>query len=204
MGMAELIYKDEAATDLRLHLIPGLVEKSRFSILKQGDLLLGDLRIEAHIIGASHMIHYDIQGRRLTEVLACTGGATELDANVYWEPANKAGGHVDVTLCHDLEYSSRIERTDWNRAADVRRDLEQDIVLAADRFNEIGLTFRFPRPDDSTPAPETLVWVRASDDASVDVRTAHSYPVERSLVLTSTRIRLKSDASQLGGNGGLR
>ena len=202
--MAEIIYKDESATDLRLHLIPGLVEKSRFSILKQGDLLLGNLHIEAHIIGASHMIHYDIQGRRLTEVLACTGGGAELDDSVYWGPTNKAGGHVDVTLCDDLEYSSRIERTDWNRAANVRRDLEQDVALAANRLNEIGLSFRFPRPDDSTPAPETLVWVRASDDASVDVRTAHSYPVERSLVLTSTRIRLKGDASRLGGNGGLR
>ena len=72
--MAEIIYKDEAATDLRLHLIPGLVEKSRFSILKQGNLSFGDLHIEAHIIGASHMIHYDVQGRRLTEVLACTAG----------------------------------------------------------------------------------------------------------------------------------
>ena len=204
MGMAEIIYKDESATDLRLHLIPGLVEKSRFSILKQGDLLLGNLHIEAHIIGASHMIHYDIQGRRLTEVLACSDGTTKLDDNVYWGPTDKAGGKVDLTLCHDLEYSSRIDRTDWRQAADVRRDLEQDIALAADRFNEIGLSFRFPRPDDSTPAPETLVWVRASDDASVDVRTAHSYPVERSLVLTSTRIRLKGDASRLGGNGGLR
>ena len=204
MGMAEIIYKDESATDLRLHLIPGLVEKSRFSILKQGDLLLGNLHIEAHIIGASHMIHYDIQGRRLTEVLACSDGTTKLDDNVYWGPTDKAGGKVDLTLCHDLEYSSRIERTDWNRAADVRRDLEQDIVLAADRFNEIGLSFRFPRPDDSTPAPETLVWVRASDHASVDVRTAHSYPLERSLVLTSTRIRLKSDAGRLAVNGGPR
>ena len=202
--MAELIYKDEAATDLRLHLIPGLVEKSRFSILKQGDLFLGDLLIEAHIIGASHMIHYDVQGRRLTEVLACTGGGAELDDNVYWRPTNKAEGHVDLTLCDDLEYSSRIERTGWNRAADVRRDLEQDVALAANRLNEIGLSFRFPRSDDSTPAPETLVWVRASDHASVDVRTAHSYPLERSLVLTSTRIRLKSDASRLAENGGPR
>ena len=80
--MAELIYKDEAATDLRLHLIPGLVEKSRFSILKRGNLSFGNLQIEAHIIGASHMIHYDIQGRRLTEVLACTGGGAELDDSV--------------------------------------------------------------------------------------------------------------------------
>ena len=79
--MAEIVYKDESATDLRLHLIPGLVEKSRFSILKQGNLSFGDLHIEAHIIGASHMIHYAIQGRQLTEVLACSGGATELDAN---------------------------------------------------------------------------------------------------------------------------
>jgi hypothetical protein len=202
--MPEIVYKDESATDLRLHLIPGLVEKSRFSILKQGDLLLGDLLIEAHIIGASHMIRYDIQGRRLTEVLACTDGAAELDDNIYWGPTNKAGGKVDVTLCHDLEYSSCIDRIDWRQAADVRRDLEEDIVLAADRFNEIGLTFRFPRPDDSTPMPETLVWVRASDHASVDVRTAHSYPVEQSLVLTSTRIRLKSDAGRLRGNGGSR
>ena len=202
--MAELIYKDEAATDLRLHLIPGLVEKSRFSILEQGDLLLGDLLIEAHIIGASHMIYYDVRGRRLTEVLACTGGGAELDDNIYWGPTNKAGGRVEVTLCDDLEYSSRIERSDWEQAADVRRELEQDVALAANRFNEIGLSFRFPRPDDSTPAPETLVWVRASDHASVDVRTAHSYPLERSLVLTSTRIRLKSDAGRLAENGGPR
>ena len=201
--MAEIVYKDESATDLRLHLIPGLVEKSRFSILKQGDLRLGDLLIKAHIIGASHMIHYDIQGRRLTEVLACSGGA-ELDDNIYWGSTNKVGGKVDLTLCHDLEYSSRIDRTDWRQAADVRRDLEQDVALAANRLNEIGLSFRFPRPDDSTPAPETLVWVRASDHASVDVRTAHSYPLERSLVLTSTRIRLKSDASRLAENGGPR
>ena len=202
--MAELIYKDEAVTALRLPLIPGLVGKSRFSILKQGDLLLGDLHIEAHIIGASHMIHYDVRGRRLTEVLACTGGGSGIDDNIYWGPTNKTGGHVDVTLCDDLEYSSRIERTDWNRAANVRQDLEQDVVLAANRLNEIGLSFRFPRPDDSTPAPETLVWVRASDCASVDVRTAHSYPLEQSLVLTSTRIRLKSDAGRLAGNEGLR
>ena len=202
--MAEIVYKDESAADLRLHLIPGLVEKSRFSILKQGDLLLGDLHIEAHIIGASHMIHYDIQGRRLTEVLACSGGTTKLENDVYWGPPDKARGKVDLTLCHDLEYSSHIDRTDWRQAADVRRALEQDIALAAGRFNEIGLTFRFPRPDDSTPTPETLVWVRASDYASVDVRTAHSYPVEQSLVLTSTRIRLKSGTSPLGGNGGPR
>ena len=202
--MAEIVYKDESATDLRLHLIPGLVEKSRFSILKQGDLLLGNLHIKAHIIGASHMIHYDIQGRRLTEVLACSDGTTKLENDVYWGPTNKAGGHVDVTLCDDLEYSSHIDRIDWRQAADVRRDLEEDIVLAAGRINEIGLTFRFPRPDESAPTPETLVWVRASDYASVDVRTAHSYPVEQSLVLTSTRIRLKSDASHLRGNGGPR
>lgn len=202
MRMTEIVYKDELVTDLRLHLIPGLVEKYHFSILKQDEILLDGLHIEAHIIGASHMIHYNIQGRQFTEVLSCSSGHTKFDENIYWGPTDKKEHNVNATLCDDLIYSSRINQADWEQKTEIHRSLEQVITLAVDRFNEIGLIFQFPRLDRWTPTPETLVWVHAPNHTSVDVRTVHSYPAERSLILSSTHVCLKGDTGQSEENGG--
>ena len=186
--MPDIVYKNELAASLQLNLLRGCADESLFTILQTGTLSLGNLSIRAHIIGASHLITYDLGGQCFTELLACSEATVHLGQKIFCGDLPELIDTIDLSPCENVSYVCRAELRDWEEAEHLRDELRDEISSTHSRPHEIGLVSEFPGQNGFAPAPETFVLVCARTAADVRVRTLHSYPNDRQLVFTSTQL----------------
>ena len=205
-------FLDQSASALRLGLLQGEPDIDRFSVLSTSHLTRPWLRVEACVIGASHLIRFDVAGMQpFCEVLACVDLADDPGCVVSvglrglrrGRESSLAGGVV-----HRCE--AKVERggSARPRLAALEGRIEA-AVGARSAGREIGLRFEFPhRPagTNETPSlepagpPRTLVWLEVDDSAyEVRAETAHSYPNEDRVVFSTTRLVAPPGCSEQSG-----
>jgi hypothetical protein len=179
----EVAYKDRSAGDLRLRLFSNLVDPALFTVVCQGRALANGMRIDAHILGASHMIRFRAGASCLSEVLVCSDAALQTwpGSCVSHKPAS---GPLDLEL-DNVVYQFTGELLRRSAAETLLGNLRACLAAARTRPDEIGLSFEFPAEVRSEKPAETLLWARLGP-AGAEIETVHSYPSEDSVVWTQS------------------
>ena len=179
--MAEVVYKDRSAGDLQLHLFSNLVDPVLFTVVRQGRASVNGMRIDAYILGASHMIRFRAGAGCLSEVLVCSDTVLQTwpGSCVSHKPAR---GPLDLEL-DNVVYRFNGELLCRGAAESLLGNLKTHVAKARTRTDEIGLSFEFPTEVRLEKPAETLLWVRLGG-AGAEIETVHSYPSEDSLVWT--------------------
>ena len=181
--VAEVAYKDRSAGDLRLRLFSNLVDPALFTVVCQGRASANGMRIEAYILGASHMIRFRAGAGCLSEVLVCSDTVLQTwpGSCVSHKPAR---GPLDLEL-DNVGYRFTGELLRRSAAERLLGNLKTRVAKAQTRPDEIGLSFEFPTEVRLEKPAETLLWVRLGA-AGAEIETVHSYPSEDSVVWTQS------------------
>ena len=187
-------YVDQSASALRFHLLKGTVDLRQFTVFCQQALRVCSCHVEARIIGASHILAFNLAGGiHLTEILSCTKVETN-QPQVSSGPLGEIHSSVRSTVgSHEYTFVPRLVRLD--EGADELERLARKVERAHALKDQIGLSHQFPQSDACRGHPPlTLVWGGTDGEDRLLVETAHSYPNEGNLVLTKTTVTMKGDS----------
>ena len=197
--MSTLIYKDQSAAELRLHVLAGRVDFQQFRPLATVRLEQPRFQVQAGIIGASHIVHiaYD-KTHHVSEILACTDIPPALQP-AFSDWIVDLDHPIDLQLAPTLHYHFEAQRTDSQRGQPAFRALAQRIVqTSADTTlsSSVGLDYSFPATPRG-PAPQTLVWVMLDKPSQrVTLKTAHSYPNEDTIIFSDSCVTLSRPTTE--------
>ncbi|MET9651937.1 MULTISPECIES: DUF2617 family protein [unclassified Streptomyces] len=139
------------------------------------DLELGAAKLQLRLLGASHQVLLEEEGRSCSETVACMpGSSTPLPLGV----SKRVGGW-------EYEFAARVETLSDGSFAGRAQEL---LALVADHPN--GLAGTFP----GSPYAFTAMLAQRHE-GQVRWRTWHAYPQEGQLVVTRTRIGVRMPAS---------
>lgn len=206
--MSGLRYKDQSAGELRLHVVAGRLDARRFLPLATARLERDGLCVQAHVIGASHVIHVADapaapDSEPLTEVVACGPISAGVDTAFSGWLKDMAAA-VELQLSPRLHYRFTVSSTDRRDGLPRFLALEQRIAEDSPSAASLGLDYSFPdalperssassreRVSETFPptgtAPRTLISVTLdAQKRRVTVETAHSYPNEGTIVFSDS------------------
>lgn len=178
-------FKDLSAHALRLRLYAGPLDWPEVTVFSRDRAVGGDIEIDASVIGSSHVMEVRSGTLALTELLACEAPSSAQPL-AFWRPGDAA---IEYAARGQLRYrfaASVLERNDSSAELSQLRQLVRD---AGRSPVEVGLAYRFPSAVNGPWTAETLVWASAKP-RGVIARTAHSYPSEGLVVLSSTSIQI--------------
>ncbi|MFC7976477.1 DUF2617 family protein [Streptomyces cinereoruber] len=139
------------------------------------DLELSGAKLQLRLLGASHQVLLEEEGRTCSETVACMpGSSTPLPLGV----SKRVGGW-------DYEFAARVETLSDGSFAGRAQEL---LALVADHPN--GLAGTFP----GSPHAFTAMLAQRHE-GQVLWRTWHAYPQEGQLVVTRTRIGARMPAA---------
>ena len=187
--MSTLTYKDQSATELRLHVLADRVDFQHFRPLATVRLEQPQFQVQASIIGASHIVHIAYNNaQHVSEILACTDIPSALQP-AFSDWIVNLTHPIDLQLTQALHYHFTAHRTDSRRGQPAFQALAQRIVQARTDTalsSSIGLDYSFPATPRG-PAPQTLVWLMLDKPSQrVTVKTAHSYPNEETIIFSDS------------------
>jgi len=157
-----------AFTDTRAHDLAWSLGREPLPSLATLDLQLDSAQVQLRILGASHQVLLESRGGCCSETVACMpGSTTPLPLGV-----SKRLGNFEY------EFAARVERLSPGSFAGRAQEL---LALVAEHPH--GLAGMFP----GDPNAFTALLAQRRDD-QVHWRTWHTYPQERRLVVTRTRI----------------
>ena len=194
-------YVDQSASGLALSLLEGAIDIHDFTVFRTGTIGGSDVTVRAAIIGASHVLSFEAGGTALTEMFACTeapGGASQI---LFGSLGALLKATTELTFADGRRYrfkASLVSLASPVTTAALKRFRER----AARGPRHLRLAFTFPRRADRSASPETIVSVRyvrsrrAFDHSGgpgapanrVLADTAHCYPDERKVVITSSEL----------------
>jgi len=168
-------FADQSADDLRWQVYQDL-DVRQFNCLATASLLKG-IRVNATIIGASHVI--EVHGKqRFFEVVACVPGR---------------GGRLRDQSIAEINEPKTIESLAYHFTVDVQ-DYEQGQQrlqdLMAIQADHDTLAIRYEFPSNTNQIPITLVTV-SHNAGNLEWQTVHSYPNEGKIVFTQTNVKGK-------------
>ena len=179
--MKPVEYVDQSASGLALNVIEGAVDLRDFTVFRSGTIGGRSVKICAAIIGASHVLSFETPGAVLTEIFACSdprGGSNR----ILFGPL---GDLLEATT--ELSFADG-RRYRFNAALVTRAAPERFRGPAARGGRRLRLAFRFPQRADRKARPETIVAVTRMR-SRVFADTAHCYPDEGKVVVTSSELR---------------
>ncbi len=191
--MGTLIYKDQSATELQLHVVVDRVDFQQFLPLAVARLEhRPQFQINAGIIGSSHIVQLSHTTQHVSEILACTALPTDVHA-AFSSRITQMSEPLDLQLTPTLHYHFAAQQTDSQRGQPSFQALTQRIVQTRSDTSlpsSLGLAYSFPATRRGA-APQTLVWVML-DSASqrMTIKTAHSYPNEDTIILSDSWVTL--------------
>lgn len=181
-------YVDQSADLLRFYLIRGMVNVQALTVLRQTSFAWSGLQIEAGILGASHYLRIDEKGQEpLFEIFACAE-LKEAASLITSGPLQSIKSSI-VSKIGSLEYSFVPRRVSWREGERQLEVMLKEANSAHAEQGTFGLHFEFPS---NTPeaAHKPITVIRGSYTPSrCLVRTAHCYPNEETIVLTTTVIK---------------
>ncbi|MBI9074427.1 MAG: DUF2617 family protein [Desulfatibacillum sp.] len=178
-------YVDMSAAELRLTLLAGPVDASRFHVLEAQTVNIEGLEVEARIIGASHWVTLRMADLCIHELFSCHQMKDET-ALLQYGPLGQVSGPVDLLLFGKLNYTFNSRVMSLCVPDAEAREIRESALLAGDREGHMGLIQEFPSQE-GLPAPQTIVWA-CLEPGAFKMATIHSYPNEGSLVITRTRV----------------
>ncbi len=185
------IYMDKSAANIRLSVIDGELEIAQFNVLKQGQIVSDrpPFRIKGRIIGASHLLSFEIGNRKFHEIFACGDINVNGQKIVVQEPLSTTSESVKLNLWNRVSYSFESAVHNYSEAEEWLTELESraEIFSKSGDDKNVGLIFNFPRGESLNKTPKTVLIAESdSSVAQVKITTAHSYPNEGRIVQSDT------------------
>lgn len=181
-----MVYTDQSASQLRLTLATGELDLNQFRTLAKGEMSVGDLRVEARIIGASHVLALRRGSVSIYEVFACMQVQAPVKL-VDCGPLELVSGELRLKF-PGIAYQFQSRLCGWEQGQSALSLLEQRMDELRSAPQALALRFEFPKAAGDARTPCTLVLVTARVQATV-IETVHAYPNEDCIVLTTTTVR---------------
>ena len=188
-------YKEESVAHLRLTLVEGQIDESQLNIIEETELQHKEVRIKLAIIGSSHFVMVKVGSWELSEIFACTQFSTPQPYKFFGPLSLLREGGVNFSFDNGAHYvfSARItsDSGELNRLETLADSTETGSL-------QVGLSFEFPSSVEikSNLLPKTVIWVGYDvEQRQIVVKTAHSYPNEEKVVITSTTISIPKEGT---------
>ena len=185
------IYQDQSAAALQLTVLEGVLDLGTFTCLASGSIGQPELQIQAHIIGASHIVQLNLAERWcFSEILACTPIVAHSQP-LFSKPVAELPGSVELELAEGVFYRFSALLTDSQSGQQKLQNLEERIVhtRAESKSNEMGLRYDFPSLSNHHDSPTTLVWIAVDEvGCGATIETVHSYPHEDTMVFSQAQV----------------
>jgi hypothetical protein len=192
MRSSPTVYRDQSAQGLRLTVVGGRLDLRPFAALDRADICLPGLRVGARILGASHLIEVEHEGRRLHEVFACADVPEDAQP-LYSSPLAAVDGALELELRGGGHYRFGADTAE-HAAGRARLEALASHARRAAANGGIGLNYAFPASARGDRPPRTIVCAELSADRErIVVSSAHSYPNEGSVVFSETAIELRDE-----------
>lgn len=174
---------DQSPGALRLTVVEGNLDRRQFTLLKGGMFEHEGVRVEATVIGASHILSFETGLFAWHEVFACV----EVTSVPHWTLPQLLAYPVERQLPGmRYEFAARLIAAPDGEPAELQR-----LIRDADcPETGIGVVQDFPRG--TLPVTPKTVIVCNGDDQGVAVETAHFYPGE-GLVLSRSSLRFTKE-----------
>ena len=184
-----LIYTDQSASELRLNLIDGVLDKTPLNVILTDTLHLADIYIEAGIIGASHFVSFNFGDKVFSEVFACLELSNSSDS-CFVGKVFKQTAPIKYFKKGLFSYEFTSEILDWDdKSSEKYKNFENEVEKSSDDKESIGLSYAFPTMEKNKFLAKTEVKVTKVNDMII-VETLHAYPNEEKLVFTETQIKI--------------
>lgn len=185
--MDKIIYKDQSAKALNFNLLEDEINEGDFSILKREKKIAYNdkAKIEAMIIGGSHIIAFEIKGKKYFEIFACDIVDSK-NRRIHCGPLEKVIGESIKLKTPVMSYEFQSWLLDWEKGTNAIKEnfAPNDIIKRAEKT--IELEYVFPSISEEREA-KTIVSVDFYDDLNYFVVwTAHCYPNEDTIVISSS------------------
>jgi len=187
-------YEDQSYKNLRMYAAGGLskpssdiVTSKKISVI---DNFKRSLKVEAHIIGASHWVKVFLKGECVfSEVFACCDVEDVTSKNIF---AKRIGSEDYIVLEGDLgpvNYGTEVYYYNqlWPGGAEAFVKSQKSIF--PDK-GELSSHFIFPSNDDS-PGAGTGIQVSIKKNDSIYISSIHEYKEENVSVLSRSKVRVK-------------
>ena len=185
----ELDYQEQSAQDLRLNVIEGEFDLSQFQIFKTGVLQVSpEISVEAMIIGRSHAICFQVGDMRLYEVFAC-GEVRTSRSRAFYGPLSEVAGSVELGFHPQVTYGFQAMAMRWPEGTAEIQRMETESVGSQGFY----LSYDFPRGAHGDPARTIILGYPNEPEASLRIRTAHSYPNEGTIVISHSGLLTGKD-----------
>jgi hypothetical protein len=199
MDKVDVAYQDQSASALRLNVIYGPLNMGQFNLLDHGQFSGKNFAIDLWVIGASHVIKFQLGDKVFHEVFACTEVVSS-DKRLFYGPL--AGLSEDIRLTEGflgvVDYKFGYMIRDIEKAQSVITDLQAGLKAGV-QSNKFGALYVFPRAAEGGFDPLTVVcgeWMLSEEE--IHVQSVHAYPNEGKAVYTKTIVSLKN-LKQTGG-----
>jgi hypothetical protein len=176
-----LAYVSQKAAQLTYYLYDRKLAPEVFSIFRSRRIEREKFTADMWIIGMSHVLRIEGEGRAFTEVVAAAHNGLPTE------------GLVESTelWARDLQYTKNDTRLRYQVSSrklviDDDADYEEKHLEIAELETD-RLFFSFPARPDARLAPFTAVTPGPSEKL-FEVETVHAYPEERTLIYTQTKV----------------
>lgn len=177
-------YVDQSASGLALSLVDGPIDIRDLTVFREGSIGGRGVSVRAAIIGASHVLSFETGAAALTEMFACTEARGGTSRVLFGSLGELLKAATELTFTDGRRYRFRAGVMSLASTEAVRKRLAPSTTRGS---RHLRLAFAFPRRADGSASPETIVSVRCLGNR-VLARTAHCYPDERKVVLTSSEL----------------
>ena len=180
-------YTEQTADSIRYCLLEGNIDHSQFTILKTKKILWNDLELNLHILGESHFIQFVSQNDILNEICPCTDFVTSPKEKVIFNDLLPNIEKESISAEYSgYAYTFHSEYHNWEEGMQL---LNECILKEAQNDEVIESSYIFPTTDGESVLPITQVFITTNED--LGVHTFHTYPNEKIIVFTSSKITKK-------------
>lgn len=156
----------------------------QFNSLATSEIALGNMKITATVIGASHVLSVSRNGEEIFhEILACVKPKECSDGVVLTRSLDQMPLRYQVTNFGDARY----QFLSWSLAWGEETSEKADELLAAAKRQDVWQSAYFEFPKGDLPhVPATIVLLRKEAIDKLLITTAHSYPGQALVISRST------------------
>jgi len=184
-----MIYQDQSCHDLELNIIKGSINTNEFEVLSTNSIISPLGKIVASIIGSSHYFQlYNNQNQLIfTEVLACEHfEQLSTEHNIYHYKNFNTIKNIDLRF-DNIQYQTKIWQQKWDQEIINTYCQPSTAVTKEQKTKAFKLLFVFPNTNQEPSDSMTSLSASIISD-SVHIKTLHSYPNDKKLVLTHTQV----------------
>lgn len=173
---------DQSPDALRLSVVEGDLDRTQFTCLEGGIFAHLGVRIDATVIGASHIVSFVTDTFRLNEVFACAG----LNGVSSWTLGQLIGHSVERQL-PGMRYEFTARHVEWGETEPSEVAALSDAALCSKEAGGIGVIQDFPIGSLPVTPKTILVGYASRERRGIVMETAHSYPTQ-GLVLSRSEL----------------